>query len=357
MPWRCHFHCRVLSLLGLVSGILLFDAHASDFVGPPSRQDLEVQDPFPIRRVLASQETIAAVINRSKDGEWHRLPREEFERLTRSAVRRGQTAAAPQLIEAHYRAKLIADIQDGSAFQGTAEWKITNRGSLPGILSLPSLGIAVTSARWANNRNAVLGLIEPRSPPGLALLVEESGDQSLALDWSSRGIHTPGDLRFDLAVPACSIASLEVEIPAHLIPVLPQEEVLVEGPYPHGLDENVRIWRIAFGGLSHLEILLRPATVDSLRTRLIANSIARFDLSPEAAIGHFTFEYQAVRSEVSTLMLDYEDDLTVTDVNVLNLESWRPLEGNTKSTKKLEIRLREPAAADNCGLRREAPYR
>lgn len=323
--------------------MLLFDARAGDFVGPLPRRDSDSHDPFPIRRVLATQETIAAVINRSKDGEWHRLPRDEFEKLTRAATRKGQASAAPQLIEANYRAKLVADIQEGSALQGTAEWKIANGGLRPGILPLQSLGIAVTSARWANNRNAVLGLIEPRSPPGLALLVEESGDPSLALDWSSRGVQTPGDLRFDLAVPACPIAVLELEIPTHFIPVTPQEEALVDGPFPHGLDMTRQNWRIAFGNLSHLEIVLRPASVDSTRTRLFTNATARFDLSPESAIGSFTIEYQAAHSEVLTLLLEHDEDLTITDVNVLNLESWRSLPGAAEGRKNLEIRLREPA--------------
>ncbi len=344
MPKRRRFYYRLIALLMLAGGILLLDARASDFVGPPAPKHPVTEDPFPIRRVLAPSERIAVELNRGKQGEWQRLPRGEFESLVRAAARGKQhRAESPKLIEAHYRAKLLRDTLENNSLEGTAEWKIVNSGDAPSLLPLDSLGIALTSARWTNNRNAVLGLIEPRSPPGLALLVEQPGEQSLAIEWSSRGVPTPGELRFDLAVPLSPIASLDLELPADLVLVLPQEDTLIEGPFPVGGDAGRQSWRIAFGGLEHLEISLRSRTSASPAASLLTNLSSRFDLSPGAVISQFTFEYRAARTDVSVLTVEYDDDLSPTEVSVLNLESWRTLPADAKGKKHLEIRLREPA--------------
>jgi hypothetical protein len=333
----------LLALPVLLGGILLLGAHASDFVGPPAPSGLEPQDPFSIRRVVASKEDIAQAISRARDGEWQRMPRVEFENLTRAAAQGGRTAGAPRLIESRYRAKLTGDAGANHSLEGSAEWKIVNNDHRPGLMKLDSLGIAIASARWTNNRNAVLGLIEPISPPGLALLVEERGEHSLALDWSSRGVVTPGELRFDLAVPISPIASMELDLPSDYVPVMAQDETLLEGPFPHSDDTNRRIWRIAFGGLSHLEISLRKVSDHQSRSPLLTNLTSRYELTTEAVLSQFTFEYQAVRGDVSTIILEHGEELTPTDVTVLNLGSWRSLPSASDGKRLLEVRLSEPA--------------
>lgn len=330
-------------MLALAGGILLLDAQAGDVVGPLSPDDRESADPFPIRRILATNNQIVADLQSGKQGEWRRLPRQEFETLVRDAARGGREGLTPaRLLKASYRARLSRDSLDDHALEGTAEWKLANTNKGPALLPLDSLGVAVRLARWTDNRPALYGLFEPRTPASLALLMEEKGEHALALEWSMRGVPANGTVRFDLAFPSSPIAALELEIPTDLVPVVSTDEAFVEGPFPIENEERRQLWRIAFGGLSRLELSVRPASAEAQRVPLLTNLSSRFEVAPGTVSSQFTFEFQALRGDVTLLVVEHDEELAPTEVNVLNLDSWRPVDGAASGKKRLEIRLREP---------------
>jgi hypothetical protein len=172
--------------------------------------------------------------------------------------------------------------------------------------------------------------------------VTQPGEQALNLGWSARGTPGPARLRFELALPPSPIACLDLELPANLIPVLPQTEVLLAqvSEAPDGL----RTWRVCFGGMSRLEISLRPATPPSSPPRMLADLSTRQDLSPGLASCQFNFDFKVLRGDLTDLVIEFDPSLTVADVAVHNLESWRPLPGRFNGNRRISIRLREPTA-------------
>src|SRR5271156_2907215 len=81
---------RVLALL------LLFVA-AGAALGWGAKDDLD--DPFPLRRILLPVEKLPAALERLGDGVLVRLPRKEFEGLVRQAAKARVEKQSPQLVE------------------------------------------------------------------------------------------------------------------------------------------------------------------------------------------------------------------------------------------------------------------
>ncbi len=300
-------------------------------------------DPFPIRRVLLPQDRIAAELERARQGTLVRLQRTDFEqRVRRAADAARGPVDVPRLVDVRYHAKLLGDGFDENSLTGSAEWKIVHSGPGAGLLPLDALQIALKDARWTDGRSALIGALEPRPQAGLALLVEGPGRHSLLLDWSARGVPEPGELRFDLAVPTSPIATFELELPNQFKPVFPQDEVLLAAS--ERIDDKRQLWRVAFGGLAHLEFSLRLVQGDAQSAPVIqASAATRLDLTPGLALCQTTFEFKVLRGDVADLLLEHDPELTVTDVAVLNLESWKSLPGDVNGRKRVSVRLREPA--------------
>ena len=344
MVHRLHYRL-IAAVLGLTLGATLIDARADEFVGPPVPGRISFEDPFPIRRVLLPSNRLAAELERAKQGILVRLTRTDFEnRVRKAALGLRERSDPPLLVEARYRAKLLRDGLDDNALSGTAEWKIFHGGTGLALMPLDSLDIALKNARWIDNRPALIGKLEPRPQAGLSLLVDGSGQHSLALEWTSRGLAEPGELRFDLAVPVSPLASLELELPIGLTPILTHEEAMLSGPFAIDGSERHQNWRIAFGGLGHLEISLRSATsTGGPQPPIQSATSTRQEVSPGLVLSQSTFEFKVLRGDVSELIIEHDPDLTVSDVEVNNLEGWRALPGTTGGRKRISIRLREPA--------------
>jgi hypothetical protein len=341
-------HYRILTaLLGLGAAVALLDVRGAEPVGPSPPDEAPFDDPFPIRRVLLPRDRVAAELDRAGKSKSAliQMKRADFEKLVhQAAVGARQPLAMPRLIEAHYRANLLGDALDENSLAGTAEWKIVHDDRRPGLLPLTALQIALRQARWTDNRAAVVGMLDPNPQSGPSLLVDTPGEHALLLDWSARGVPEPGELRFDLAVPISPIATLELEVPRGLRAFFPQDEVLVIDA-PAANDNAQRpTWRVAFGGLEHLEILLRPASaVDQQPVSLQAGASTRQDLSPGLLLNQSAFEFKALRGDLTELLVEHDPDLTITDVSIINLDSWQVLDGNFDGKKRIAVRLREPA--------------
>ena len=126
-----------------------------------------------------------------------RISRGEFEEMVRKAARTARRQPEPpRLVQAHFRAKLLRSGLDDNALVGTAEWTIAHAGPGPGLLPLEPLDLALTNVRWTDNRPAVIGALDPRTPKSPALLVLQPGRQALYLDWSACGTPGPEQQRF-----------------------------------------------------------------------------------------------------------------------------------------------------------------
>jgi len=333
-------HRVLVALLGLVLGWHLAGAQE-----PSPRPEEPLDDPFPIRRVLLPKDRLAAELERVKQGVFRQLKRKEFEdRVRLAAVGARRAPTLPRLVQAKYYAKLAQEGWENNALIGTAEWKIVHAGVGTALLPLDALQIALREARWTDNRPALIGHLDPRPQAGLGLLVESPGEHSLALAWSSRGISETGELRFDLAVPTSPLATLELTLPSGVSPIFPQDDVLANGPVPIANDDDHCTWSISFGGLTHLEFRLRPAQPADAKPPVILSAAAtRQDLSTGLLQHLSTFEFQVPRGDVTDLIVEYDPDLAITDVSVLNLDYWSPLKDGGNGRKRIQIHLSEPA--------------
>src|SRR5262249_18309697 len=187
---------------------------------PAARAAAQDEDRPAVRRVWLRPEQLAAALDRVQRGALRQLPRADFEDLVRRATAAGAALRdPPRLAEARYRASL-----SDQSLVGSAEWKVHNPGPGPGLLTGEPWQWALRRAHWSAGPPALIGDLDSRpQSPGLELLVDRPGDRTLALEWSARGVAEPGGLRFDLRVPACPVAVLELELPADREPASPRE--------------------------------------------------------------------------------------------------------------------------------------
>jgi hypothetical protein len=344
--FRLHFRL-IAALLGLSAAAALLDARAApplDARPSAPGDEASLDDPFPIQRVFLAKDQLAAELERAKSGALVKLSRAEFEKRVRLAAAGARApVAVPKLVAAHYRARLLNDGLGENSMTGTADWQIVHNGPGPALLPLDALQLALGQARWSDKRMAVLGFLEPGAQPGLTLLVGQAGEQRLALDWSARGVPEQGELRFDLAVPLSPIATLELELPRDLKPFFPQDEAVLLSSPGTGAGGAPSSWRVAFGGLTHLEVLLRPANASGQAAAVEAAISTRQDLSPGLLQSQATFEFKSLGGDLTELQVEHDPELSIVDVSILNLDSWQPLPGKFGNKKRARVRLSEPA--------------
>jgi hypothetical protein len=357
---------RLTVALVLMTGSLLLAAESEPAVNLP--------DPLPISRVLLGGDRLPRELDRLKQGVLVQLPRSEFEERVRRAVAKSRRPNAPMLVEAHYRAAL-----NGQALQGSGQWKVLQRGQGPGLLPLQPGGqpftLALAQARF-DKHDALIAEFDGKS---LALLMEEPGEHTVALEWSARGEARPEGLHFDLKVPPAPVAVLELDLPAGLSPG-GAEGCLLSGPYPAAAADR-RLWRIGCGGRSQVHLLVRPGTdapplpPDFARQRnrlaglfaaaprgplhalaglmawpveeppplLAVRSLKTTQrLSPEGLDATFEFDLEALHPGIRELVAECDASLRPQEINAANLDSWEVRPGANPALVQLILRFREP---------------
>ncbi|MFL5340200.1 MAG: hypothetical protein ACJ8F7_08605 [Gemmataceae bacterium] len=298
---------------------------------------------MPIQRILLPADRLAAEMERVRRNVLAQMPRDEFEALVRRAAEATEAAKnnPPRLVEARYRASL-----SGNGLVGSAEWKIVHSAAGPGRLPLNSLQLALRSARWPDNRPALLGVLDDRPGAPLELLVEKSGESTLSLEWSARGLPEPTGLRFDLRLPPCPIATLELELSDEVTPQADRDGCLVSGP-SLAKTSGQRLWRVSFpgrsGGLADPVPLLllrppQPGQPGPLIRSVIQTSLK---LTPGQAECDFDVDLTVSRGSVRELTLECDPGLRPYDVVVPGLEGWETKAGPGSATL-IQVRLRDP---------------
>lgn len=285
---------------------------------------------LPYRLVALSPDGIPAALGKVEQGTLVRLAAADFDRLTRP----GKATATPgaALLATRYRGRVTLDGGD-PVLSGTGEWVV--RGPGPGAaLHLPALLTPVRQAKWSDGRDAVL--FKPPRDDRPRLVVPAAGDLSLNLDWSARGLAEPGEVRFDLRVPPSPVATLDLELPAGYVPVVPPDEALLTGPFPA---DRGSAWRLAFGGSDRLVVVLRR--VDDDRPRLFAKVEAFQRLTAGEGTAQYEVQVDSAKIGFADLEFTFDAGLTPTAVTVNNLATWAVAPGDGP-TRRLLVRLTEP---------------
>src|SRR5262245_39285293 len=288
------------------------------------------------RREPLAEDQVAAVLARAEHGTLVRLSVDEFDRIVRNAATGKSAESGPVLVEARYRAKCIAGTGSDTNLVGTAEWRIRHTSNSPASLELDPLQIALRQAKWSDGVDAVV--YKSAGDANARLHIPGQGNWSLNLEWSARGLPEPGEVRFDIRVPGAAIASLDLELPTGLSPVLPQAEAVLAGPFP--ADNGSSAWRIGFGGLSRLELVLRK--VGEGRPTLFSRVVTQQRLSDIEGNGRYEFQVESAKVGFTELTFDCDPRLTPTSVTVNNLLSWQ-VEGDGGNAPRVIVRLREPS--------------
>jgi hypothetical protein len=306
----------------------------------------------PVRRVLLMPDQLATELRRVQRGVLRQLPRGEFEELLAQAVAAGLAQRdPPRLVETRYRAGLA-----GQALVGSAQWTVRHAGPRPALLSVEPLQLALRAARWADDRPALLGDLDGRpQSPGLELLVDRPGDQSLTLGWSARGMPEPGGVRFDLRVPPCPVATLELELPADREPFVPREDGLLSGPLPAAAADR-RTWRLTFGNTSQIDLSIRQSATGQPAPLVLARQRNRQDLAPGQTVCEFVLDLEVPFGSTRDLLIDCDPGLRPAEVLVRNLERWEVLPAQAAGAPtRVGVRLREPLLGGSLTLRAVAP--
>jgi hypothetical protein len=308
-------------------------------------------EPVPIQRIVLPPERLEAEMQRVRQNVLTRMPRENFEKLLREAARAHDAARMPpRLVEARYRAKL-----SGEALLGTADWRVLHTARGPGRIPLNSVQIALRDVRWSDDRPALLGFLDDRSNAPLELLVDRSGEQTLRLEWSARGVPEPDGLRFDLRLPPCPIATLELELPSDQTPLADRDTCLVSGPWP-GAKAGQQRWQVTTIGTADLIqlTLQRPRQSDQPGPLLRPLLQTKQRLSPGQVECEFDVDLLVQNGNVRELLFDCDPGLRPYQVIVSGEEGWETADGPSGATR-LAVRLREPFAGGRVLIRALAP--
>ena len=319
-------------------------------VGPPQAV-AAASDPLPIQYVPIKVEQLPAEMERMRQGLLLQLPRAEFDRLLRRAAE-ARASNPPRLLETAYRATL-----NGTALEGSADWKLIHSEATPGVLGLQPLNLAMRHARL-RDQDAVIGDFDGKTP---GVLVDQAGGQSFTFRWTARGEARPSGLHFDLELPACPISALTLELPEVYRIALSSDGCLLEGPGE--LDATgKRLWTIRFARRTQLHLTLERGDGGRPRTLILARLRATQDLMPDSIDAVFDFGLEALHQAARTLVVELGPGLIPYDVAIPNLDRWfvgRPewagALGGAIPQNIVVIRLREGLKAGTLQIRCQAP--
>jgi hypothetical protein len=302
----------------------------------PAHSQVPPVEPPPFKLVPLDAEHLAAELKRVDEGVLVQLPRDEFDERARSAALAGEARKKPpRLVEARYRARLT-----GAALEGTGQWKIVqpaaNGAARKAVLPVAPLNVAISRPRF-ENRDALLAAFDGKN---LGLLIEGRSEQAVFFDWSARGEYRPDGLHFDLQVPVCAVASLELDLPADRVPAVTPETCLLSGPHAAESAER-RAWRIGFAGQSKIDLMLRPAD-GAGAARLFAALESRQALTPDAVEADYEFTLEAAQPSARELVFECDPALRPYEVTAPQLDTWETRAAATPAAPTiLLVRLRE----------------
>jgi hypothetical protein len=307
-------------------------------------------EPLPLLRIAVSPEQLTKELARFKQGDWIRLPRDDFE----ARVRRGaQAVAARKTVARVVRAHYLAELADQDLTLGHGEWVVDNPGDGAAPLPLTSLSLALSHCAWEDGRAAVVGDLDGK---GLAVHVDEPGLASLFFDWSCRGSVTPQGLKFDIRLPPCPQTTLELKLPADAWPALPAKSGLLTGPHDAGA-AGKKLWKLQVAGKAQVELTVRrvqsgppPALFYQVQTRQL--------IAPDRTVAEYEFQMDIPHGSVRELSFEGDGALEPYEVSAPSSDLvWRwqaPAAVNGKprtAPGTLVVEFRTPQQGIIAGLR------
>jgi hypothetical protein len=309
---------------------------------------VDLGDPLPLQRVPLDADQLPKELERVRKGLLLQLPRAEFEERVRQAAQAQESVKRPpRLIEARYRARL-----EGTALVGAGQWKVIHPGASPAVLSLDPLNLAVRQPRFENG-DALIGEFDGKS---VGLLLDQSGPRSATLDWTARGDPGPDGLQFDLKIPSCAVAALELDLPADRRLTVSPDGCVVSGPQSADKSDR-RLWKVGFAGRSQIHLIIQQAAGPNQSAPLMLAALKTTqELTPDFLLSEYQFDLQAPRQGVRELVCECDPLLRPYEVSTSGMESWELLPAKTAGAPNtLVVRLHEPVTTGLLVVRCLAP--
>lgn len=343
----------VIPIAAVIGGLPSWasDSAGQAVAGPAAtlRSDDPVADPFPIRRIRATESHAPALLKQLDAGPLVRLPRTEFEARVRAAGRAAADAKViPRIIDTRFTATLV-----GGDLVGTAELDVLNPAPTPRFLPLDPLRLALGPAMWDDGREAVVGI--PNRGGSLAVWVDRPGRQTIRFAWSLSGIEELGERRFELRVPAAAAATLSLDLPTGQVPTVSASDLLLTGPFSLPGEPQRARWQFRFGGRPRLDFAVRSTGNPGVIAA--AALAAKYDLAPGLLTCRFEYDLRPAKGTLGEWLFTVDPALRITDVVVNNRAGWT-VEAPTvpAGPRLLRVMLRQPGAGGKVLVSAVAPF-
>jgi hypothetical protein len=294
-------------------------------------------DPLPLKRVHIAPDKVSAEL--AQKGILLLLPRADFEaQVQQAALAVEQVNNPPRLVKTLYTARLV-----DQALVGGAEWFVQHTVPGPGLVPLGDFNLALGKRLKVDGADGLLGDLDGKTP---SLWIDKPGPATVYFDWSRRGVPAGDGLHFDLDLPACANAHLELTLPSDHVVSVGKPGVLISGPLDTA-DAALRTWKLSFAGRSHLEFVVRR--LDSAGPGgpvLLMTLQARQELGPERVLADFDCQVEVPQGSVSQLVFTLDAPLQPYEVSLGGVElknwKWWPPVPAQPTHGQLLVSLKEP---------------
>ncbi|HYV34736.1 MAG TPA: hypothetical protein VE988_03465, partial [Gemmataceae bacterium] len=185
-----------------------------------------------------------------------------------------------------------------------------------------------------------MGDLDAKTP---GLWIDNPGQPTVRFDWSRRGTLTADGLHFDILVPVCANAQLELKLPSDYQVVATKAGLHVDGPYDSS-QVGLKTWTVSFSGRSRVEFVLRRVPTGT--ALLLASVLSRQELGPDRLLADYEFQIEALHGAVTNLVFDGDTALQPYDVTLGGVEvkdwEWQVAAEKGTAGGVLVVPLREP---------------
>jgi hypothetical protein len=335
-------HVSRFPLLAAFAAIFCVGLAVDDVLG----QDAKTTDVPAIKRVIVPSETKLAEILKSEDF-LVELPLATVESKLKRLGNAAADSPSVRIVKAVYRAEL----QGNFLVRGKGQWSLDHPGSVPAVIPLPSLNLALTNVRL-NNESAVLGELSPGS---YGLLVRTPGPRSVDFEWTARGTPTVQGASFDLRIPSCPLNFFELKVPAEESLIVPKSTGLVSGPHDSG-DPKFRVWRLHVAGRTQVEIVVRRGVDAANAPRVFTTIETRVQFSHEQSVYDVDSALEVLHAPVRAIAFEADAALTPLDASSRQgvVQSWKvepAAARNGRPYSRIVVLFREPLLGGGVNVR------
>jgi hypothetical protein len=264
----------------------------------------------------------------------------ELQRLLATLGGKAGQPPVSQIEEATYR----ADFQDGRLEKGTADFRVSQRGSSLNLLPLGNPNLTLTHPRWVlggeitGESNKIERALWGTDSTGRRVLIVEPGRSRLACDWSITGRSLTSATEFRLVLPPAVVSQLFLTVPDDWDV---DGSVGVLSTTPNPLRPGKTVCQIDLGGQSTCRLRIGRKSAAEAKTSLFVDQDTAYVVSAEKLQMQSKLQFDAYSKAVSHVSLLAPASLRIETISCTDV----PLAFKSQAVKegqKIEITLPEP---------------